>query len=78
MRALQNRLQEIRETADPPMSRAALADFLGISEIQVRRLEEQKLLIPTKYLGALTQRFGVSSDHLLGLDREPIETGKAA
>lgn len=61
-----NRLREIREAAD--ISRAALADHLGISEIQVGRWEEHKVLIPAKHIGPITQKFGVSSDHLLGLD----------
>jgi transcriptional regulator with XRE-family HTH domain len=71
-----NRLTDLREEAE--MSPAALADLVGVGETQVRRWEKGDALIPTKHLAVITARFDVSADHLLGLDREPATTAKAA
>jgi transcriptional regulator with XRE-family HTH domain len=72
-----NRLAELREAMG--MSRAGLADLVGVGEHQVRRWEAGELLIPTRHLVALADHFDVTTDHLLGLDREPTEpVGKAA
>lgn len=71
-----NRLAQIREEAG--MSRPALADHLGIGETQVKRMENGSVLIASKHIGPLTRLFDVTSDYLLGLDRQPLETGKAA
>jgi len=71
-----NRLTELRETAG--LSPAALADLVGVAETQVRRWERGDVLIPTKYLAPITARLDVTADHLLGLDREPTPTVKAA
>ena len=68
----QNRLAELREQAQ--LSPAGLADLVGVAETQVRRWERGDVLIPTKHLTLLTSRLGVSADHLLGLDREPVPT----
>jgi DNA-binding transcriptional regulator YiaG len=65
-----NRLQELREAAEPKLSRAGLADRAGVGEHQVRRWEQNEVLIPTRHLPLLTALFGCSSDHLLGLDRD--------
>jgi transcriptional regulator with XRE-family HTH domain len=71
-----NRLEDLREEAG--ISRAGLADFLGLGEHQVRRWEAGETLIPTKHLPALTEKFGVSSDYLLGLGRSDTATQEAA
>lgn len=71
-----NRLTELRESAG--ISPAALADLVGVAETQVRRWERGDVLIPTKYLASITARLNVSSDHLLGLDREPAATSAEA
>ena len=70
-----NRLKEIRESSDPRIELYDIAAHLRVSTDTVRRWDGGDL-IPTKYLGRLTELLGVTSDHLLGLDREPV--GKAA
>jgi transcriptional regulator with XRE-family HTH domain len=62
-----NRLLELRTARN--LSRVAIAAHLDIGEHQVRRWESGTL-IPTKYLAPLSEFFGVSTDHLLGLDRD--------
>ncbi len=71
-----NRLQPLREAAE--ISRAGLADHVGVGEHQVRRWEANEVLIPTKYLAALTELLDCTVEHLMGWDREPAESGKAA
>jgi transcriptional regulator with XRE-family HTH domain len=71
-----NRLTELREQAE--LSPAGLADLVGVGETQVRRWESGDALIPTKHLAVITQRLDVTADHLLGLDREPTTTARAA
>jgi transcriptional regulator with XRE-family HTH domain len=71
-----NRLRTLRERDE--LSRAAVAVQVGVGEQQVRRWEDNELLIPTKHLPALTVLFGVTVEHLMGWDREPATTGKAA
>lgn len=74
--AASNRLEELREQAG--ISRAGLADYLGIGEHQVRRWESGETLIPTKHFPALVAKFGVTVDHLLGMDRQSTETPNRA
>ena len=69
-----NRLQEVRESAE--VKRQELAVELGVDPSTVYRWETGE--IPTSYIGVLTKRFTVTSDHLLGLDRIPATTGEAA
>jgi transcriptional regulator with XRE-family HTH domain len=71
-----NRLEQLRE--DAGISRPAIADLVGVGEHQVRRWEANEVLIPTKHLEALTEKFGVSVEYLMGWDREPAAAGKAA
>lgn len=69
-----NRLAELMEKAD--LSRADVAVELGVTEDTVRRLESR---MQTKYLAPLMALLKVSSDHLLGFDRESTpEPAKAA
>lgn len=63
-----NRLQELRTAAG--ISRAGLADFVGVGETQVRRWEVGDVLIPTRHLERLTAKLDVSVEYLLGWDRE--------
>lgn len=72
-----NRLKELREAAGLHLVEVAAA--CKVSERTARRWENRELDIPIGALPALKVLFGgVTSDHLLGLDREPTETGKAA
>lgn len=69
-----NRLQELRE--EHAVKRHELAVELGVDPSTVYRWERGE--IPTQYLEALTKRFDVTSDHLLGLDRVPASSGEVA
>jgi ribosome-binding protein aMBF1 (putative translation factor) len=69
-------LQSAREAKG--LSRAALAVALEVGEHQVRRWETGEKLIPSKHLEVLTDLLGVTADHLLGLDREPVTTSAEA
>lgn len=74
-----NRLRELREQHAPELSRAAVAVHVGVGEQQVRRWEDNELLVPTKHLPALTALFKVSVEYLMGWDRSesPSEVGAA-
>ena len=74
--APRNRLKELRERDG--LSRAAVAVHVGVGEQQVRRWEDEELLVPTKYLPALTELFRVSVEMLMGWDRSDSKTGAAA
>lgn len=63
-----NRLQELWEAAG--ISRAGLADRVGVGEHQVWRWESNEVLIPTKYLALLTELLDCSVEHLMGWDRD--------
>lgn len=69
--AARNRLRELREAVG--MSRAGLADQVGVGEHQVRRWEAGEVPIPTKHLLVLTGLLAATADHLLGLDHQPTE-----
>jgi transcriptional regulator with XRE-family HTH domain len=71
-----NRLQELREVAG--ISRAGLADQVGVGEHQVRRWELNEVLIPTKYLALLTELLDCTVEHLMGWDRKPASSGTRA
>jgi hypothetical protein len=72
-----NRLAELMDAQE--VSALDLAVDLGVTEGTVVRLRRPACAIPTKYLSTLTARFSVTSDHLLGLDRESTPTtAKAA
>ncbi len=72
MEAPKNRVAELM--ASKGVNHRDLAVELDVTEHTSRRLEKS---IPAKYIPALVAYFDCSSDHLLGLDREPA-TGKAA
>ncbi|HUB98991.1 MAG TPA: helix-turn-helix transcriptional regulator [Solirubrobacterales bacterium] len=65
-----NRLQELRTAAG--ISRAGLADYVGVGETQVRRWEVGDVLIPTRHLERLTAKLDVTVEYLLGWDREEV------
>lgn len=71
-----NRLAELMDEQD--VSVRDLANTLDLTESTVWRLRRPKAAIPSKYLPTLVDQFGVTSDHLLGLDPEPVEAGRAA
>jgi DNA-binding XRE family transcriptional regulator len=71
-----NRLAELMASA--AVTRQELAVELGVTEDRIRQLEKPATLIPSRYIRSLTIRFGVTSDHLLGLDRESTPTSRAA
>jgi DNA-binding transcriptional regulator YiaG len=73
-----NRLKEIRESAEPKIELYDIAHCLRVSTDTVRRWDDNKLAIPSKYLATLIDLLGCTSDHLLGLDRQSTETPKAA
>jgi transcriptional regulator with XRE-family HTH domain len=63
-----NRLFELREAAG--ISRPGLADLVGVGEHQVRRWESSDVLIPSRHLPVLAERFDCTVEHLMGWDRE--------
>jgi len=71
-----NRLEQLREAAG--ISRAGLADRVGVGEHQVRRWEANEVLIPTKYLAQLTELLDCTVEHLMGWDRQPTDSQRAA
>lgn len=64
-----NRLKEIREGKDPVVELYDIAAHLRVSVDTVRRWDLGRT-IPSKYLRSLTELLEVTSDHLLGLDRD--------
>jgi plasmid maintenance system antidote protein VapI len=69
----ENRIAELME--EKGLRLRDLAVELDVTEHTARRLQKR---ISAKYIPALVTLFGCTSDHLLGLDREPAQTGKAA
>ncbi|HEX5591997.1 MAG TPA: helix-turn-helix transcriptional regulator [Solirubrobacterales bacterium] len=69
-----NRLKELCEQHE--LKRHHLAVELEVDPSTVYRWEQGE--IPTQYIAPLTKRFGVTSDHLLGLDRIPASTSGGA
>lgn len=65
----ENRVAELMK--ERGVSLRDLAVELDVTEDTARRLEKR---IPTKYLAALVAFFDCTSDHLLGLDRQPTST----
>jgi transcriptional regulator with XRE-family HTH domain len=70
-----NRLTELREAAG--ISRPGLADLVGVGEHQVRRWESGEVLVPSKHLPLLAERFGCTVEHLMGWDRSEAKAGAA-
>ncbi len=64
MRAMQNRLKELRERAG--MSQEALGDKVGASKQQISMLENGHRRLTQDWLVKLSQALGVSVAHLLG------------
>jgi transcriptional regulator with XRE-family HTH domain len=62
-----NRVQELRKANG--ISRPGLADRMGVSEATVRVWETGRGGIPIQKAARLSDLFGVSLEHLLGLDR---------
>ncbi len=70
-----NRLAEVMR--EKSISRRDIAVALDVSEDTVRRLEKPDTAISSKYLPALAPLLGVTTDYLLGLDRQPVGTAEA-
>ena len=62
-----NRLQELLDEKD--VSAAAVADHLGLSEVQVVRWAKNKVLIPSKHIEPLAVFLDVEPAVLMGWDR---------
>jgi transcriptional regulator with XRE-family HTH domain len=71
----QNRLAELREARE--WHRSKVAGAFNVGERTVQRWENGETPVPSDLIPALAKLFGVSTDHLMGWDREPV-TGKAA
>lgn len=56
------------------LTQVAAAEAIGIDQRQWNRYENGKNEIPVRYLKAICQKFNVSADELLGLDKEREET----
>ncbi|HYJ21070.1 MAG TPA: helix-turn-helix transcriptional regulator [Solirubrobacterales bacterium] len=72
----ENRLRVLREGAG--LERRDLAVALDVTEDTIRRLENPATEIPSKYIPTLAGLVEATERHLMGWDRQPLETGKAA
>lgn len=71
-----NRLKELSEAKG--ISRRDLAAAIDVTEDRIRQLEKPEATIPARHAPTLAQLLGVEPAHLMGWDRQPMETGKAA
>jgi transcriptional regulator with XRE-family HTH domain len=71
-----NRLLELYENA--AMRRSEVAALCKVGERSVYRWERGEVAIPDEHKLALAQFFGVSPEHLMGWDRQPIDQGRAS
>lgn len=71
-----NRLAELRRSCE--MSIAELAVLCDVGHRTIERWERGETGIPDEQKRVLCLHFSVSIEHLMGWDREPSETGKAA
>jgi transcriptional regulator with XRE-family HTH domain len=71
-----NRIRELREKHE--LSRPELAVELGVDPSTLYRWETEGSEVPDEMKRRLAERFDVSREHLMGWDREPAQTGKAA
>lgn len=67
-----NRLAELMDAQG--IAARDLAVRLDVTEDTIRRLRRPAAALPSKYLPTLVDLLGVTSDHLLGLDRESSPT----
>lgn len=62
------RIRDLREDAD--MTQQQVAEVLGTSQTMYARYERGANELPIRHLLKLCRLYGVSSDYILGLDRE--------
>jgi transcriptional regulator with XRE-family HTH domain len=71
-----NRLAELRQARD--WRRSVVAAEFNLSEKTIYRWESGEQPIPSDVIPTLAALFDVSEVHLMGWDREPTPTSKAA
>lgn len=71
-----NRIQELREARDWHLTVVG-AEF-NVSERTVRRWESGEVPVPVDFVPRLAALFDVTPEHLMGWDRIPASSGKAA
>ena len=64
LKILGERLHQLRKEQD--LKQKDMAEFLQITEVHYRRMDAGKVNVPTLTLCALADRFGVTTDYLLG------------
>jgi transcriptional regulator with XRE-family HTH domain len=72
-----NRLAELREARGWHRTKIAAA-FENVREKTVYRWEAGEVAIPSDAIPVLAAMFEVAPEYLMGWDREPAATGKAA
>lgn len=71
-----NRLQELREARS--LHLVEVAAVCRVSERTLRRWEATEIAVPDSHKPTLAAFFDVSVEHLMGWDRQPASTEKAA
>ena len=66
-------LRDLREDAD--LTQTQVAEILGTSQTMYARYERGANELPIHHLIKLSQYYGVTTDYLLGLSREPHPHG---
>ena len=71
-----SRLRDLRESYD--LVQKQVADLLGIDQRVYSNYETGKREIPTRFVTALAQHYGVSTDYILGLtdEKKPYPRGR--
>jgi DNA-binding transcriptional regulator YiaG len=76
MSKVTNRIAELREARD--WHRTVVAAACNVGEKTVYRWETGESKIPSDLIPVLAALFDVSERHIMGWDREPTPTAKAA
>jgi transcriptional regulator with XRE-family HTH domain len=69
-----NRLRELRGD----LHLVEVAAVCKVGERTIRRWEAGEVAIPDEHKLTLAAHFGVTVEHLMGWDREPVDAGSAA
>lgn len=72
----ENRIEELRLAAG--LTRVEVAAACGVGEVTIKRWERRESAVPDEQKFRLAELLKVSPAHLMGWDREPAESGKAA
>ena len=67
MTEIAKRVKELRIDAD--VTQTEMANILGIDQSYYAKYENGKQVIPTKHIKAICERFKVSADYILGLEK---------